>query len=183
MGFEPDRPSSPNPCNQIAHTRSTGGVEFAAGEDAIARLEVRGHALVVPDDRASQSNPRAELGARADHDVSFDARTRALCGGERGGVREGNRIEIRGEVFGQRADRLPDEILGGEQLGADVRGTRGELRRDPMAMLPFCGYNMADYWAHWLRVGARADARLPRVYFVNWFRKNAAGRFPVARLR
>jgi phosphoenolpyruvate carboxykinase (GTP) len=46
-----------------------------------------------------------------------------------------------------------------------------------MAMLPFCGYNMADYWAHWLRIGQRAGAKLPRIFYVNWFRKSAEGRF------
>ncbi|MBW8745308.1 MAG: phosphoenolpyruvate carboxykinase (GTP) [Sphingomonas sp.] len=56
----------------------------------------------------------------------------------------------------------------------------GALRRDPFAMLPFCGYNMADYFAHWLRIGAAAQSdpgRLPRLYMVNWFRKDGQGRF------
>ena len=67
-------------------------------------------------------------------------------------------------------------IMGSEKTAA-ATGKVGELRRDPMAMLPFCGYNMADYWAHWLRIGERPGAALPRIYMVNWFRKSPGGDF------
>ncbi len=67
-------------------------------------------------------------------------------------------------------------IISSEKTAA-ANGVVGELRRDPMAMLPFCGYNMADYWGHWLRIGERAGAQLPRIFYVNWFRKGAQGEF------
>ena len=68
--------------------------------------------------------------------------------------------------------------VSSEQTAA-AEGTIGELRRDPFAMLPFCGYNMADHWAHWLSVGQklRATSTVPRIFQVNWFRKDADGRF------
>jgi phosphoenolpyruvate carboxykinase (GTP) len=56
-------------------------------------------------------------------------------------------------------------------------GEVGALRFDPFAMLPFCGYNMADYMAHWLTVGKKGGANLPRIFYVNWFRKDEDGRF------
>ena len=60
---------------------------------------------------------------------------------------------------------------------AAAAGQVGQLRFDPFAMLPFCGYNMADYLAHWLKFGERDGAQLPRIFYVNWFRKDDDGRF------
>jgi phosphoenolpyruvate carboxykinase (GTP) len=65
--------------------------------------------------------------------------------------------------------------MGSEATAAAI-GVSG-IRRDPFAMLPFAGYNMADYWGHWVRYGARAGIKLPQIFRVNWFRKNADGKF------
>jgi phosphoenolpyruvate carboxykinase (GTP) len=67
-------------------------------------------------------------------------------------------------------------IMSSETTAA-ASGHVGRLRWDPMAMLPFCGYHMADYFGHWLRTGEREGAKLPRIYMVNWFRKGDDGKF------
>ncbi|MGI5349144.1 phosphoenolpyruvate carboxykinase (GTP) [Streptomyces sp. CA-250714] len=92
---------------------------------------------------------------------------------------------------GRRASAVPlvtesFDWQHGVFLGANVasektaaaEGKVGELRRDPFAMLPFCGYNTGDYFGHWLEVGERADAaKLPKIYYVNWFKKDENGKF------
>ena len=69
-------------------------------------------------------------------------------------------------------------IVGSEITAAALDLKAGTIRRDPMAMLPFCGYNMGDYFAHWIKLGASADqSKLPKIFFVNWFRKTSEGKW------
>ncbi len=99
-------------------------------------------------------------------------------------------VPISGLIFGSRRTHVvplvfeafdwPHGVFLGSAMSTEttaaITGKVGVVRRDPMAMLPFCGYNMADYFAHWLATGPRL-ARAPKIFRVNWFRRDADGKF------
>lgn len=92
------------------------------------------------------------------------------------GGRRATNIPLITETYDWEHGVFVGATVSSEQTAA-AEGAVGSLRRDPFAMLPFCGYNMADYWAHWLELGETLGDKAPRIFQVNWFRKGADGSF------
>lgn len=94
------------------------------------------------------------------------------------GGRRASNIPLVNESFDWNHGIFLGSIMGSEITTADITDKVGQVRRDPFAMLPFAGYHMGDYLQHWLNIGKKTDAgKLPKIYYVNWFRKNAQGKF------
>jgi phosphoenolpyruvate carboxykinase (GTP) len=134
-----------------------------------------------PESEAAAAHPNARFTVSAAQDPAIAAEWQDPAGVPIDAMLFGGRRSTVVPLVTEALDWEHGVFLGStmsSEKTAAAAGVVGELRFDPFAMLPFCGYNMADYFAHWLEIGRRPGAKLPKIFYVNWFRKDPeSGRF------